>query len=460
MASNSLTQYLELYREIGADICSHAPKAFNDLRPAALEALQAAGRLPERGEEGYDKLSVNDMFAPDFGINVNRLGFPVDTTATFKCDVPTISTLLGITVNDVFRPTAALQRNLPEGVTVMSLAEAAVVHPEMVEPYLGKLAGNKTPMTALNTLLMQDGVLIHVAKNVQAAKAIQIVNIFNAGMPLLAARRVLIVVERNAEARVLMCDHTQNDSFDYLASQVVEVVLQENARLDLYDIEESGLKTSRYCEVYVEQAADSRLLTNYTTLSGGTTRNTFNVELNGEHSDTRLGGMVIGGAGQTVDNASTVCHHVPRCHSNQLFKYALFDDAKGAFEGTIVVDEPATFTEAYQSNRNLVASPDARMHTRPQLEIYCDEVKCSHGATTGQLDADALFYMRQRGIPEDEARRMLIQAFMIDVIDTIALDGLRERMRMLVDKRLNGDEAGCGDCSASCHAPDSDQTNQ
>jgi Fe-S cluster assembly protein SufD len=118
--------------------------------------------------------------------------------------VPTISTLLGITVNDVFRPTAALQRNLPEGVTVMSLAEAAVAHPEMVEPYLGKLAGNKTPMTALNTLLMQDGVLIHVAKNVQAAKAIQIVNIFNAGMPLLAARRVLIVVERNAEARVLM----------------------------------------------------------------------------------------------------------------------------------------------------------------------------------------------------------------------------------------------------------------
>jgi Fe-S cluster assembly protein SufD len=460
MANNSLQQYLNLYNESGAEIAAHSVEAFNRLRPAALSALTAVGCLPERGDEGYDKLSVNDMFAPDFGLNINRLGFPVDTAATFRCDVPTVSTLLGITVNDVFRPSASLLRNMPEGVTVMSLAEAAEKCPEKVEPYLGKIAGNKTAMTSLNTLLMQDGVLIHVAAGVKSQKAIQIVNIFNAGAPLLAARRVLIVVERNAEARVLMCDHTQDERVDYLSSQVIEVVLKDNAQLDLYDIEEASEKTARYCEVYVEQSRDSRLLTNYTTLSGGTTRNTFNIELNGENSDTRLGGMVIGGKNQLIDNASVVRHHVPQCHSNQLFKYALFENAKGAFEGTIVVDEPAKFTEAYQSNRNLVASPDARMHTRPQLEIYCDEVKCSHGATTGQLDADALFYMRSRGIPEDEARRMLIQAFMVDVIDTIALDGLRERMRMLVDKRLNGDEAGCGDCASSCHTADTQQITE
>lgn len=460
MANNSLQQYLNLYNESGAEIAAHSVEAFNRLRPAALSALTAVGCLPERGDEGYDKLSVNDMFAPDFGLNINRLGFPVDTAATFRCDVPTVSTLLGITVNDVFRPSASLLRNMPEGVIVMSLAEAAEKCPEKVEPYLGKIAGNKTAMTSLNTLLMQDGVLIHVAAGVKSQKAIQIVNIFNAGTPLLAARRVLIVVERNAEARVLMCDHTQDERVDYLSSQVIEVVLKDNAQLDLYDIEEASEKTARYCEVYVEQSRDSRLLTNYTTLSGGTTRNTFNIELNGENSDTRLGGMVIGGKNQLIDNASVVRHHVPQCHSNQLFKYALFENAKGAFEGTIVVDEPAKFTEAYQSNRNLVASPDARMHTRPQLEIYCDEVKCSHGATTGQLDADALFYMRSRGIPEDEARRMLIQAFMVDVIDTIALDGLRERMRMLVDKRLNGDEAGCGDCASSCHTADTQQITE
>ena len=154
--------------------------------------------------------------------------------------------------------------------------------------------------------------------------------------------------------------------------------------------------------------------------------------------------MVIASGKQVTDNASLINHGCPHCHSDQLFKYVIDDEAKCAFEGAIKVDYNAKFTEAYQSNRNLLASKGARMHTSPQLEIYCDEVKCSHGATTGQLDESALFYMRSRGIPEDEARTMLM-----DVLDTVKMDGLRDRLRHLVERRLSGHKAVCADCDAA-----------
>ena len=152
-----------------------------------------------------------------------------------------------------------------------------------------------------------------------------------------------------------------------------------------------------------------------------------------------------------ADNSSNVNHRAAHCRSSQLFKYVLDDQSTGAFEGSILVSPEAPYTEAYQSNRNMLASQQARMHTKPQLEIYNDEVKCSHGATTGQLDASALFYMRSRGISEKEARLMLMQAFMADVIETVRMEGLRDRLRHLVEKRFYGQQTLCADCGISCH---------
>ena len=164
-----------------------------------------------------------------------------------------------------------------------------------------------------------------------------------------------------------------------------------------------------------------------------------------------LAGMAIGSGNQHADNSSNVNHRAAHCRSSQLFKYVLDDQSTGAFEGSILVSPEAPYTEAYQSNRNMLASQQARMHTKPQLEIYNDEVKCSHGATTGQLDASALFYMRSRGISEKEARLMLMQAFMADVIETVRMEGLRDRLRHLVEKRFYGQQTLCADCGISCH---------
>ena len=199
MNSNSLTQYLDLYAQHREAIDARAPEAFNRLRPAAFEALQRAGRLPRKGDEGYARTDVAAMFAPDFGINIMRVPAPVDVAASLRCEVPNISTLMGVVAGDEFRPTATLLRNLPEGVRLMSLAEAARREPQLVEAYLGRLSAEGDAAAQLNTLLAQDGVLLHVAAGVQCDKPLQLINIFNAGVPSMAVRRVLVVLAPGAK---------------------------------------------------------------------------------------------------------------------------------------------------------------------------------------------------------------------------------------------------------------------
>lgn len=443
---NALEQYIQLYREHAETVNAHGAPALNALRTRALEALEKAGRLPDKSDEGFSRTSVNDMFAPDFGVNIKRVAMGADVAASFHCGVPNLSTLMAVVANDRFMATNTLRQNLPEGVTVCSLKEAAVAMPEVVEKYYGHAADMQKPGTALNTLLVQDGVFVHVAAGVQLERAIQVVSILNCPQPMLAVRRFLVVVERGAKVDILKCDHTQSGSAQALSSEVCEIFAAEGARVGWYDIEESDPTTGRYCQVYARQERDSQLNVCAATLTNGTTRNEFVINLDGQHTETSLHGMAIGSGKQSIDNSSQVYHHADAGHSRQLFKYVLDDDASGAFEGDIEVCRGARFVEAYQNNRNMLASKGARMHATPTLLIYNDDVKCSHGSATGQLDANALFYMRTRGIPESTARRMLMQAFMSDVVDAIALEPLRDRMRHLVECRFAGEISGCQTC--------------
>lgn len=446
---SALSQYIELFDTHRALIDGNSAKVLNDCRQMARESLDGKS-LPRKGNEGYEKTSIEDMFAPDFGVNINRVNIPVDVSLSFKCDVPNMSTIMAFVVNDSFVPSSTLHNKMPQGVIIDSLAKAAQERPELVARFYNKLADNGNASVALNTMLAQDGVFIYVPRGVEMQRPIQLVNIFNSAAPLMGVRRLLIVVEEGASAQLLICDHTQNAEYRYLSSQVIEAHVGSNATLDIYDIEESSAITSRCSQLYACQERDSRLLVNGVTLTSGITRNDYNIDMVGENCNATLAGMAIGSGNQHVDNSSCIRHLSAHGNSNQLFKYVLDDESTGAFEGAIYVAEGARFTEAYQSNRNLLASKQARMHTKPQLEIYNDDVKCSHGATTGQLDADALFYMRSRGIPEQEARTMLMQAFMVDVIDMVKMEGLRDRLRHLVEKRFYGQHASCADCGVSC----------
>lgn len=452
--TSSLSQYLEFYDANREVIDSNSAPAINAMRPAARKALEGA-RLPRKGDEGYERISVDDMLAPDFGVNASRMNLQVDVAASFRCDVPAVSTIMGLVLNDTFVPTRTLAERLPDGVKFMSLRQAAEDMPDTVARLMS-LPDDASAAAQLNTLLLQDGVFIMIPDGVQLAKPLQLVNILSAPIDLMAVRRVVIAVGDNASAQLLTCDHTQRSEHDYMSLQVVQIALGRNARLDLCDLEEASERTRRLSTLYASQAEGSQLTINGSTLSGGMTRNEYTVDLDGQHSSLTMAGMVIASGRQVTDNSPLVRHHGTRTRSNQMFKYVLDGQSSGAFEGCIRVDEQAKQTEAYQSNRNLIASDEARMHTRPQLEIYCDDVRCSHGATTGQLDAQALFYMRTRGIPEAQARTMLRQAFMADVIDTVPIEGLRERMRILVERRFNGLSASCADCATCTTSTDPD----
>ena len=192
----------------------------------------------------------------------------------------------------------------------------------------------------------------------------------------------------------------------------------------------------------------SNVLVDVITLLNGRTRNDYYVQVNGEHAETHLLGMTIASGTQHVDNHTFLSHNAPRCKSNEMFKYVINDEAIGAFAGKILVKPDCPRVEAYQGNRNICASPTAKMYTKPQLEIYTDDVKCSHGAAVGQLDEEALFYMRTRGISEAEARHLLMQAFVSDVIDGVRLEALKDRLYHLVEKRFSGTLSLCNVCAA------------
>lgn len=443
---NALTQYIELFEHQRDTIERNSPDALNRPRLQALETLKSLGRLPERGDEGFDKISLNEMFAPDYGMNITRMAFPADAKTEFSCDVPAVGTLSCMVVNDAFAATSGLIAQLPDGVEVMSLAKAAELYPDC---FAEQIAPADNPVVALNSLFVQDGVFVRIRRGVLLDKPIQILSLFNTSQPLMAARRIRIMVEDGARASVLVCDHPRVHNVDYLSCRVVEAHIGRGASLDFYDLEEATARTRRASVFAADQSEGSSLNLCGIFLNGGMTRNEFYPRHLGEHCTTKLGGMVIGGGRQIIDNATFVTHSHPRCTSAQLFKYALFDSAQGAFEGMVKVEEGAEFSEANQTNRNLLASTDARMHTMPQLVIYCDEVKASHGSATGQLDENALFYMRSRGISEAESRMMLINAFMTDVLDSISLEPLRERLRHLVEKRLRGCESMCSGCEVA-----------
>ena len=445
----ALDQYIALWQEHGALIDAKAPEALNRLRPEAASSLIERG-LPSPKDEDYRHTDLDRILAPDFGVNVGRVKIDVNPSETFRCDVPMLSTSLFLIVNDAFAETAGCRRMLPEGVDVMSLAAYARSNPGFVSDHYGRLADMANPIVALNTLLCQDGIVIRVRKGVKVEPTIQIVNIFNNSTALLAARRVLIVMEEDAEAKVLVCDHTQSSDVDFCSVQVVEVYAGERSRLDFYDLEESTRRTSRLSSLWLRQEAGSEVLLDAMTLYNGTTRNEFYTSFAGRHARLRMLGMGIEDDSRRLDTYSRIAHDVPDCNTDELFKYTVDDEAMGAFSGLIYVAEGASKTEAFQSNRNLVGSDTAKMHSKPQLEIYNDDVKCSHGTAIGQLDEKQLFYMMTRGISEAQARFMLKQAFMSDVIDGISLAPLRDRLKLMVERRFAGEKAACASCPVSC----------
>ena len=442
-------QYIELYEQARQIIMDHASEAMNAVRDQAFEDFRRQG-FPSRKVERYKYTDIEKLFAPDYGVNLSRLQIPVDPYQAFRCDVPNLSTSLFFVVNDMFYHDSKPKGHLPEGVIIDSMRN----HPEIVAKYYARLANtSEDAVTALNTMLAQDGMLVYVPGNVKVERAIQVINILKATpqnaqrqVPdLMVNRRVLIVLEEGAEIKMLFCDHAADDR-NFLATQVIEAYVGDNASLDLYCLEETHYKNVRLSNVYIDQQRDSRVNHHVITLHNGVTRNKLDLTFSGEGAACNCYGCVIADKEQHVDNNTLITHKVPHCTSSELYKYVLDDKSTGAFAGRVLVEPGAQKTSSQMTNQNLTATREARMYTQPMLEIYADDVKCAHGSTVGQLNDAALFYMRQRGISLSEAKMLLQNAFINEVIDKMQLEPLRDRLHHLVEKRFRGELNKCEGC--------------
>ena len=438
-------QYTQLYEQCRNMICQHSAPAMNAVREQAYRHFCTLG-FPSKRVERYKYTDMEPLFAPDYGLNLNRLEIPVNPYDAFKCDVPNLSTSLYFVVNDIFHTATRPKRSLPEGVVVGSLREYALQHPDWVGKYYARMAQTaEDGITALNTMLAQDGLLVYVPKGVKVDKTIQVINILRADVDLMVNRRVLIVVEEQAEVKLLFCDHAADDR-RFLTTQVIEAYVEAGASLDLYCLEETHAKNVRVSNLYISQEKDSRVNHHLITLHNGITRNRTDLVMQGTGASCNLCGCVIADKQQHVDNNTLIDHQAAHCTSNELYKYVLDDEATGAFAGRVLVRQGAQKTVSQERNQNICATKKARMFTQPMLEIYADDVKCSHGSTVGQLNDAALFYMRQRGISLKEAKLLLEFAFINEVIDQLQLEPLRDRLHHLVEKRFRGELNKCEGC--------------
>lgn len=310
-------QYIDLYTEAQQLIKEHAAPVLNEVRDKAFEDFRRQG-FPTKKVERYKYTDMQKLFEPDYGLNLNRLEIPVNPYETFKCDVPNLSTSLYFIVNDQFYSKALPKAKLNDGVIVDSLNHVATERPELVAKYYGRLANTEADaITALNTMLAQDGLFIYVPKNVQLERTIQVINILRSDVDLMVNRRVLIVLEEGAKAQFLFCDHAADDR-NFLATQVIEAYVGANANLELNCLEETHAKNVRVSNVYIEQQRDSRASHNVITLHNGVTRNMLDLVFKGEGSECFCNGCVIADKSQHVDNNTLIDHQVPHCTSNEL----------------------------------------------------------------------------------------------------------------------------------------------
>ncbi len=433
-------QYTELYGSERALIDAHSSPFFQERREAAAAAFQRMG-FPSKKVERYRYTDVEAAFAPNYGLNLSRLNIPANPYEAFRCDVPNLSTSVYFVVNDSLYKSALPKAALPEGVIVGNLTEGSDLKRADGTP----LCPPDDAITALNAMLGQEGLLIYIPRDTIVERPIQVVNILRSTVPLMVNRRVRIVAEAGAKVRLLFCDHAADDQ-DFLATQVMEVSVGEGAEVEIYEMEETHARCRRFANLMADVASKGHLTHATLTLTNGITRNQTDVTLSGSGASVNLYGCAITDGQQHVDNNTLIDHQAPGCQSRELYKYVVDEQSTGAFAGRVLVRQEAQQTDSQERNANLVCTPEARMYTQPMLEIYADDVQCSHGSTVGQLNDEALFYMRQRGISETEARLLLKQAFASEVIDLISLVPLRDRLHYLVDKRFRGELSHCTTC--------------
>ncbi len=428
---------------------------FNDtgqmsaLRDNAFETFEKTG-FPHTKIEDWRNTNLKNVFAHNYNVLFEAQADKPDIEKIFQCNIHNFDTHIIALYNGWYLSEDKHLITLPNGTIIGSLAQAVKEYPELVEKHYNKYADiNENGLIALNTAFAQDGIFIYVPDGVETYKTIQIVNILDRDDKLFIQNKNLIIVGKNAKLTFLHCD----DSYNYnrsFTNTVTEVFIDEGAVVDHYKLQNLNDSSALINTTYFHLEKESKLTSNAITLNGGLIRNKSNVILAGKKGKANIYGLYLVDKEQHIDNRVFVDHAESDCDSDELFKGIADDNATAVFNGHILVRKDSQKTNASQTNRNIQLTDKATVFSKPFLEIYADDVKCSHGATVGQLDEEALFYIKSRGIGEYDAKLLLLYAFAAKVINKISVEALRENIDDLVKKRLRGELAICDMCVLQC----------
>lgn len=449
-APRTTDKYIDLFRQNKGLITQEDPLFMETLREEAIRAFGESG-FPRKKQEDYKYTHLEPVFDGQLAFHFSPRDISFDDQELFRCDVPMLDSHVLTVLNGFFyNPGGPGLYEQNNGVIYGSLRAAIQKHPDLVAGRIGKQATlEKESFVALNTAFAQDGIFLYVPKGVKPEKPIQIIHLLLSDKNQMVHHRNLFVVEQNASAQVIICDHTLSPHL-FLTNSVTESFSGENSDMDILRLQNEHNNSCQVTNTWINQEKHSRCQHGTITLHGGMVRNNLHVKMTGEGADTKALGLFLIDKNQHVDSFTVIEHASPHCTSDQHYKGVLDDISTGAFNGKIHVNPDAQQTEAFQANNNILLTDTAKMFTKPQLEIYADDVKCSHGATVGQLDEDALFYLQSRGIPKDESRLMLMDAFADEVISGIKQPSLKDRISDLVGKRLRGELSRCNNCAMHC----------
>lgn len=433
-------QYIQLFKN-QIDTNSESNSYLKKHREKAIGLLEKI-KLPDSSKEKYQYTAIYKFFDDDFVYQSPQKDSIFEEKDFFKCNVLQLDAYVVLIADGSFIPNA---NKYPKGIHIENMQTAFRNNPSYWEKYYNKQVEKEEDGTlALNTAFAEEGVFIRIEKNTVLEKPIQIINLQTKAKKINVLRN-LVVVEENAEAKVILCDEYLSEQ-KHLNNTVNELFVEESARLDLVKIQNEHDDALNISSSFVAQKAQSTFRSHIISLVGGQTRNNLHISLEGEYAEAYAYGLSLIDRKQKTDNYTFIHHAKPNCKSYELYKNIVDEQAVGVFYGKVLVAKDAQKTNAVQSNNNIVLTNEAKMKTKPQLVIFADDVKCSHGATVGQLDEDALFYMRARGIEKKEAQMLLMYAFVDDIIFPIGIKSLRENIEDLVRKRLNGELSLCNNC--------------
>ncbi len=401
--------------------------SLSKIRRDAIEKFAKTG-FPHRKTEAWKYTPIAKFIPQEARVQLDApsLGLTEQDLASYI--IPDLDAYRVVMLNGRLVKSLSQTEGLSSKVTLMSLRRAAEEHAATLDTYFAKQADYKQEaFVALNTAFVRSGLYLHIPKGISIDKPIHVIHLMHSDGTALIQPRMLYIAEAHTTATVIETFHSHNDVSAFV-NTVTEWAVRDQARIDHYQVQDFNDSTTVVSTIEAHQAHQSYFSTHTSTLGGAVIRNTLHIVPDAEECESHLFGLVHGTDKMHVDNHTLVDHRKPNCFSNELYKNILNDKATGIFNGKVFVRQDAQKINAYQSNKSITLTEQAKMYSKPELEIYADDVKCSHGATTGQLDADALFYLRSRGLNDKQARTLLLMAFARDVIDLIKVDALREHL--------------------------------